>query len=254
MTQPLLVLENVHKTLGNRKIINGVDLKVNRGEVVCIIGPSGTGKSTILRLINHLIPLDAGRIFFDGELAGYREKGQHLYELSEREICRYRRRLGMVFQQFNLYQHRNALQNVMDGPVKVLGRPVAEVETQARELLSRVGLAEHSRQYPAQLSGGQQQRVAIARALAMQPELMLFDEATSALDPEMVAEVSNVMKDLAAEGMTMVVVTHEMRFARDVATRIVVMDEGRVAEEGTPQDVLDNPTSDRAKRFLARLL
>ncbi|HET8589975.1 MAG TPA: amino acid ABC transporter ATP-binding protein [Nakamurella sp.] len=250
--EPLVVATGVRKSYGSNLVLDGVNLTVNRGEVACVIGPSGSGKSTLLRCINHLENIDAGTIRVGGELVGYRRRGRALRELSERDAARARRHIGMVFQSFDLFPHLTALENVMSGPRFVLRRPVDQSRTQALALLDSVGLADRTQHYPAQLSGGQQQRVAIARALAMQPALMLFDEPTSALDPELVGEVLDVMRDLANSGMTMIVVTHELRFAQDVADRISFMDGGTVLEEGPPEQVLTAPQHPRTKAFLTR--
>ncbi|MEU1982769.1 amino acid ABC transporter ATP-binding protein [Nocardia sp. NPDC019395] len=246
--------DRVHKNFGALRVLNGISLEVGRGQVLCLIGPSGSGKSTFLRCINHLEQVDAGRLYIDGELVGYRERKGRLYELHPREAARQRRDIGMVFQHFNLFPHRTVLGNIVEAPtqVKKLSRAVAR--QRAAELLDRVGLADKANAYPAQLSGGQQQRVAIARALAMDPKLMLFDEPTSALDPELVGEVLTVMRELADSGMTMVVVTHEMGFAREVADQLVFMDQGVVVEAGPPADLLAAPRHDRTKEFLSRLL
>jgi polar amino acid transport system ATP-binding protein len=222
--------------------------------VMCVIGPSGSGKSTLLRCINHLEKINAGRLWVDGELVGYREHAGKLYELRDREICAKRAEIGMVFQQFNLFPHMTALENVTEAPIRVKGMPKARATELARELLHRVGLRDKADAYPKQMSGGQQQRVAIARALAMQPKLMLFDEPTSALDPELVGEVLAVMRDLAASGMTMIVVTHEMGFAREAGDTLVFVDDGVVVESGHPRDVLANPQRDRTRSFLAKVL
>ena len=221
---------------------------------MCLLGPSGSGKSTLLRCVNHLEKIHRGRIWVDGELVGYREDGGKLYELPESEITQHRAEVGMVFQRFNLFPHMTAIQNVIEAPIRVKKRPKREAIASGRKLLQRVGLADKVDEYPARLSGGQQQRVAIARALAMEPKLMLFDEVTSALDPELVKEVLDVMRDLARLGMTMIVVTHEIGFARDVADQVVFMDEGVVVEEGAPSQVLDNPHEERTKRFLGLVL
>jgi polar amino acid transport system ATP-binding protein len=244
----------VRKSFGHTEVLKGIDMTVERGEVVCLLGPSGAGKSTFLRCVNHLETIDAGRIWVDGVPVGFRAHGGKLYELRERDAAHQRRDVGMVFQRFNLFPHRTALENVMEGPVQVLGRGRAEVRAEALALLERVGLAEKATAYPAQLSGGQQQRVAIARALAMKPKLMLFDEPTSALDPELVGEVLDVMTSLARDGMTMIVVTHEIGFARSVADRVVFLVDGAVVETGTPSDVLDNPQQPRTQQFLAKVL
>ncbi|HEX6968075.1 MAG TPA: amino acid ABC transporter ATP-binding protein [Micromonosporaceae bacterium] len=246
--------ENVHKSFGSLAVLNGVDLEVRTGEVCCILGPSGSGKSTFLRCINHLEKINAGRIWVDGHLVGYRERGGKLYELREKEVAAQRRSIGMVFQRFNLFPHMTVLANVMEAPLRVRRESKAEVRERALALLARVGLAEKVDSYPAQLSGGQQQRVAIARALAMRPRLMLFDEPTSALDPELVGEVLDVMKDLARDGMTMIVVTHEIGFAREVADTVVFMDGGVVVESGPPSEVLGNPRHERTRSFLAKVL
>ncbi|MFC0037484.1 amino acid ABC transporter ATP-binding protein [Actinomadura rayongensis] len=246
--------ENVHKRFGRTEVLRGVDLAVRPGEVMCVIGPSGSGKSTFLRCVNHLEKIDGGRLWVNGRLVGYRERGGRLYELREKDVARQRREIGMVFQRFNLFPHMTALQNVMEAPVQVKGRGRAEAREQARALLERVGLGDKTGSYPAQLSGGQQQRVAIARALAMEPALMLFDEPTSALDPELVGDVLEVMKRLALDGMTMIVVTHEMGFAREVGDSLVFMDDGAVVEEGNPREVLANPSHPRTQDFLSRVL
>jgi polar amino acid transport system ATP-binding protein len=243
----------VHKRYGRDEVLKGIDLEVAPGEVLCLIGPSGSGKSTFLRCINHLEKIDAGRIEVDGELVGYREKGARLHELHERDVCRQRAAIGMVFQRFNLFPHMTVLENIVEAPIRVKHESRGAALERARALLERVGLAEKSAAYPSRLSGGQQQRVAIARALAMQPKLMLFDEPTSALDPELVDEVLGVMKGLAEDGMTMIVVTHEMAFARDAGDRIAFMDGGVVVEAGPPNEVLARPQHDRTKAFLARV-
>ncbi|MCT1710408.1 amino acid ABC transporter ATP-binding protein [Dietzia cinnamea] len=246
--------DQVVKNFGSLKVLKGISLEVAAGEVLCLVGPSGSGKSTFLRCINHLEKVDAGRLYVDGDLVGYREKGDKLYEISPAEAARQRRDIGMVFQHFNLFLHRTALENVIEAPMLVKGQSRAEATERARELLDMVGLAAKADAYPAQLSGGQQQRVAIARALAMDPKLMLFDEPTSALDPELVGEVLGVMRELAAAGMTMVVVTHEMGFAREVADTVAFMDDGVVVEAGKPADVLARPTHQRTKDFLSKIL
>ena len=253
MTTPMVLAEGVHKSFGRLDVLKGIDLQVARGEVMCLLGPSGSGKSTFLRCINHLEKVTAGRLSVDGELVGYRQKGERLYELKERETAQARADIGMVFQRFNLFPHMTALGNVMEAPMRVRGQRRAEAEQNARTLLARVGLDDKAAAYPAQLSGGQQQRVAIARALAMQPKLMLFDEPTSALDPELVGEVLEVMRALADDGMTMVVVTHEMGFARDVADQVVFMDAGVVVESGPPAQVIDDPQHARTRAFLSRV-
>jgi polar amino acid transport system ATP-binding protein len=251
---PMVRAEAVCKSFGRVDVLKGIDLEVQPGEVMCVIGPSGSGKSTFLRCINHLEKIDAGRLWVDGELVGYRQKGDRLYELRDREVARKRREIGMVFQRFNLFPHMTALENVTEAPIGVKRTPKAAAVTRAQELLERVGLGDKGGHYPAQLSGGQQQRVAIARALAMEPKLMLFDEPTSALDPELVGEVLDVMKELAASGMTMIVVTHEMGFAREVADELVFMDGGVVVESGDPREVLANPQHERTQAFLSKVL
>ncbi|MFD6072202.1 MULTISPECIES: amino acid ABC transporter ATP-binding protein [Amycolatopsis] len=254
MSEPLLKAVGVRKSYGHTEVLGGIDLEVHKGQVVCLLGPSGAGKSTFLRCVNHLETIDAGQVWVDGEPIGFRLRNGKLYELKEREVARQRRDIGMVFQRFNLFGHRTALQNVVEGPVRVLGLNPEEARVQALELLDRVGLAHRADAYPAQLSGGQQQRVAIARSLAMKPKLMLFDEPTSALDPELVGEVLAVMGTLAAEGMTMVVVTHEMGFAAEAADEVVFMADGVVVETGPPGEILSAPKHERTKQFLARVL
>ena len=254
MTGPMVLAEDVHKSFGRLEVLKGIDLAVERGEVCCLLGPSGSGKSTFLRCINHLEKVDAGRLSVDGSLVGYRQQGERLHELKERETAKARAEIGMVFQRFNLFPHMTAIGNVMEAPVRVLSVPKATALDRARSLLDRVGLSDKHDAYPAQLSGGQQQRVAIARALAMQPKLMLFDEPTSALDPELVGEVLDVMRGLAQDGMTMVVVTHEMGFAREVADRVVFMDGGVVVEQGKPGQVIDSPQEARTRSFLGKVL
>jgi polar amino acid transport system ATP-binding protein len=251
---PMVRAQGVHKSFGHVEVLKGIDLEVGRNEVMCIIGPSGSGKSTFLRCINHLEKIDSGRLEVDGQLVGYREHGGKLHELRDREIAAQRRDIGMVFQRFNLFPHMTALENIIEAPIRVKGTPKARAVERANELLARVGLADKGDHYPSQLSGGQQQRVAIARALAMEPKLMLFDEPTSALDPELVGEVLDVMKGLAASGMTMVVVTHEMGFAREVADELVFMDGGVVVEAGDPREVLANPQHQRTQAFLSKVL
>ncbi|TFW00352.1 amino acid ABC transporter ATP-binding protein [Leifsonia flava] len=250
----MVLADGVSKSFGSNEVLKSISLEVKRGEVMCLVGPSGSGKSTFLRLINHLEILSAGRLSVDGDLVGYREHGGKLYELKPKEAAMQRRDIGMVFQRFNLFPHMTALENVMEAPIRVKGQSKAEVRKRALDLLARVGLAERADYYPAHLSGGQQQRVAIARALAMDPKLMLFDEPTSALDPELVGEVLDVMKELATSGMTMIVVTHEMGFAREVADSLVFMDGGVVVESGDPRDVLSNPQHERTKAFLSKVL
>jgi polar amino acid transport system ATP-binding protein len=254
MSEPMVKAEGVHKYFGRLHVLRGIDLTVARQEVMCVIGPSGSGKSTLLRCINHLEQINAGRLWVDGELVGYRQQGGKLYELPDKEICAKRAEIGMVFQQFNLFPHMSALENVIEAPVRVRGQARPRATEQARELLYRVGLQDKADAYPKQLSGGQQQRVAIARALAMQPKLMLFDEPTSALDPELVGDVLAVMRDLAASGMTMIVVTHEMAFAREAGDSLVFMDEGVIVEAGRPREILANPQHERTRSFLAKVL
>ena len=254
MTTPMVQAENVFKSFGRLEVLKGIDLVVAPREVLCIIGPSGSGKSTFLRCINHLEKIDAGRLQVNGELVGYHEKGGLLHEMREREVAAQRQKIGMVFQSFNLFPHMTVLGNVMAAPLNVRGEPKSVVQERAVSLLERVGLKDKINSYPSQLSGGQQQRVAIARALAMEPALMLFDEPTSALDPELVGEVLDVMRKLAEDGMTMIVVTHEMNFAREVGDALVFMDGGVVVESGNPRDVLGNPQHERTKSFLSKVL
>jgi len=244
----------VRKHFGRLEVLKGIDLTVNHGEVLCLIGPSGSGKSTFIRCINHLEKIDGGELCVDGELVGYRQSGNRLYELRDREVCGMRSQIGMVFQRFNLFPHMSVCDNVMSGPVWVKKEPTATTRERAHRLLDRVGLADKVDNYPNQLSGGQQQRVAIARALAMEPKLMLFDEPTSALDPELVGDVLDVMRGLAEEGMTMIVVTHEMGFAREVGDTVVFMDGGVVVESGDPKVVLTNPQHERTRSFLSKVL
>jgi polar amino acid transport system ATP-binding protein len=251
---PMVQAQSVHKRFGRLEVLKGIDLEVAPRDVFCLVGPSGSGKSTFLRCINHLEKIDAGRLSVDGELVGYKQKGDKLYELRDREVCQKRQEIGMVFQSFNLFPHMTVLANVMEAPCRVKGEAKASVRVRAEQLLDRVGLRDKADSYPAQLSGGQQQRVAIARALAMQPKLMLFDEPTSALDPELVGEVLDVMRDLAQDGMTMIVVTHEMGFAREVGDALVFMDGGVVVEAGHPRDVLTNPQHERTRSFLSKVL
>ncbi|TQL47200.1 amino acid ABC transporter ATP-binding protein (PAAT family) [Homoserinimonas aerilata] len=253
-TVPMVRAERVSKSFGSNQVLKSISLEVKRGEVMCLVGPSGSGKSTFLRCINHLERVDAGRLTVDGVLVGYEERGDKLYELRPKVAAAQRRDIGMVFQRFNLFPHMTALENVMEAPVLVKGANKAKAAARGRELLERVGLGHKADAYPAHLSGGQQQRVAIARALAMDPKLMLFDEPTSALDPELVGEVLDVMKALAASGMTMIVVTHEMGFAREVADSLVFMDGGVVVEAGDPVEVLSNPQHQRTKAFLSKVL
>jgi polar amino acid transport system ATP-binding protein len=254
MPTPMVLAESVHKSFGRLEVLRGVDLEVAPREVFCIVGPSGSGKSTFLRCINHLEKIDAGRLSVDGELVGYREQGGKIYELPERDVCRKRAEIGMVFQRFNLFPHMTALQNIVEAPTRVKGEPQRQAEERGHALLAQGGLADKVDAYPNQLSGGQQQRVAIARALAMQPKLMLFDEPTSALDPELVGDVLDVMRALAADGMTMVVVTHEMGFAREVGDALVFMDGGVIVESGAPREVLANPQHERTRAFLSKVL
>lgn len=254
MATPMISAQNVHKSFGSLNVLKGITLEVQPGEVACLLGPSGSGKSTFLRCCNHLEKVTAGRLYVDGDLIGYRERDGVLYEISEKEAAAQRADIGMVFQQFNLFAHRTVLENIIEAPVHVKKQPVEQATKRAMELLEQVGLAHKADAYPVQLSGGQQQRVAIARSVAMDPKLMLFDEPTSALDPELVGEVLRVMKELAAGGMTMLVVTHEMGFASEVADKIFFMDGGRVIESGTPAQVLDNPQHQRTQEFLSSLL
>jgi polar amino acid transport system ATP-binding protein len=254
MSAVVMQADDVHKSFGRLEVLKGVSLEVGKGETVCIIGPSGSGKTTFIRCINHLEKIDSGRIEVNGQLIGYRRKDGKLVEDSERSIARQRTQIGMVFQRFNLFPHKTALENVTEAPVHVLGIDKAQAVDKAKVLLARVGLADKVDTYPAKLSGGQQQRVAIARALAMEPSLMLFDEATSALDPETIGEVLAVMEELAHQGMTMIVVTHEMGFAREAADRVVMMDDGLIIEEGTPEHFFQAPTHERTKQFLSKIL
>ena len=254
MSEPMVKAEGVHKRFGRLEVLKGISLEVKRGEVMCLLGPSGSGKSTFLRCINHLEKINSGRLSVDGELVGYRESGAKLYELREDVIARKRAEIGMVFQNFNLFPHMTAAQNVMLAPTRVKGLSRAQARDRAVELLGRVGLSDKIDVYPVALSGGQQQRVAIARALAMEPKLMLFDEPTSALDPELVGDVLDAMRQLAHDGMTMIVVTHEIGFAREVGDAVVFMDAGVVVESGNPAEVLDNPQHDRTRTFLHKVL
>jgi len=246
--------EVVCKNFGALKVLKGVTLEVQKGQVLCMVGPSGSGKSTFLRCVNHLEEVNAGRLYVDGDLIGYRERGGKLHEMPPREAAKQRRDIGMVFQHFNLFPHRTALANIIEAPIQVKGVKKDKALERARDLLDQVGLGDKAEAYPAQLSGGQAQRVAIARALAMDPKLMLFDEPTSALDPELVGEVLGVMKKLASEGMTMLVVTHEMGFAREVADQLVFMDAGVIVESGDPREVLSNPKQERTKAFLSKVM
>jgi len=254
MTAALLSIRGLYKCFGPLQVLNGVDLDVARGEVTCIIGPSGSGKSTLLRTVNQLEEVDQGRIYLDGELIGYRARANRLTPISERELARQRTNIGMVFQSFNLFPHMTVLENILEAPVGVLCRPREEVTREAEALLEKVGLAEKRDAYPRHLSGGQQQRVAIARALAMRPKLMLFDEPTSALDPELVGDVLDVMKDLAKGGLTMVVVTHEIGFAREAADTVVFMDCGVVMESAPPDQLIGAPVHERTRAFLSKVL
>ena len=254
MPEPMVKAEGVHKRFGRHEVLKGITLEVMPGEVMCLFGPSGSGKSTFLRCINHLETINSGRLSVDGELVGYRETGDTLHELSDSEIARKRAEIGMVFQHFNLFPHMTALENVTCAPTKVRKISRERATRRATELLTRVGLADKTDSYPSQLSGGQQQRVAIARALAMDPKLMLFDEPTSALDPELVGEVLAVMQQLARDGMTMIVVTHEIGFAREVADSVVFMDAGAVVESGPPGELLDRPRHERTRAFLSKVL
>ncbi|MFD7655008.1 amino acid ABC transporter ATP-binding protein [Actinosynnema sp. NPDC059797] len=254
MGEVMVHLQGVRKSFGDNEVLRGVDLEVRTGEVVVVLGPSGSGKSTLLRTINHLEKVDAGLVSVDGELVGYRRRGDRLYELREREVLRQRTHIGFVFQNFNLFPHLTVLENIVEAPVSAQGRPVAQARERARALLARVGLSEKESAYPRHLSGGQQQRVAIARALALEPKVLLFDEPTSALDPELVGEVLDVIKDLARSGTTMVVVTHEVGFAREVADTVVFLDGGVVVEQGPPSRVLDDPQHPRTRAFLSKVL
>ncbi|GAA1967581.1 amino acid ABC transporter ATP-binding protein [Kitasatospora viridis] len=254
MSGATIEVRGLHKSFGDHEVLRGVDLTVPAGTVTVVLGPSGSGKSTLLRLINHLEKPARGVVSIDGELIGYRRSGDRLHELREREVLRQRTRIGFVFQNFNLFPHLTVLENLVEAPVSALGRPRAAVRELALELLGRVGLADKADEYPRRLSGGQQQRVAIARALALEPKVLLFDEPTSALDPELVGEVLDVIKDLARAGSTMVVVTHEIGFAREVADTVVFMDGGVVVEQGPPEQVLDRPEHPRTRAFLAKVL
>jgi polar amino acid transport system ATP-binding protein len=254
MSDVVMEAVDVHKRFGRLEVLKGVSLDVSRGETVCIIGPSGSGKTTFIRCINHLEKIDSGRITVNGHLIGYRDGTARLKEDTERNIAQQRRQIGMVFQRFNLFPHKTALQNVTEAPAHVLGTPAKQAEEEGLRLLTRVGLADKCDTYPGKLSGGQQQRVAIARALAMKPALMLFDEATSALDPEVTGEVLQVMEELAHDGMTMIVVTHEMGFAREAADRVVMMDGGTIIEDGTPEHFFQAPEHERTKQFLSKIL
>jgi polar amino acid transport system ATP-binding protein len=254
MAEPVVKVEGVHKSFGRLEVLKGISMSVNQGDVHVLIGPSGSGKSTLLRCINHLEKINAGRIWVDGDLIGYRQAGDKLHELRDSEIVTARAKIGMVFQHFNLFPHMTAAENVSLAPRIVLDRKPQETRRRATELLERVGLADKVDEYPARLSGGQQQRVAIARALAMDPKVMLFDEVTSALDPELVKDVLDAMRELARLGMTMIVVTHEMGFAREVANQVIFMDEGAIVEQGPPERVISDPKEERTKRFLGLVL
>jgi polar amino acid transport system ATP-binding protein len=251
---PMVSIESISKSYGSHQVLFDVDLRVDAGQTVCLIGPSGCGKSTLLRCINNLEDINSGRILVDGSLVGYRLHNGRLHELRENAACLQRTEIGMVFQSFNLFPHLTALENIAFAPINVKRECKEAARAHARELLDRVGLGDKGASYPSQLSGGQQQRVAIARALAMRPKLMLFDEPTSALDPELVGEVLNVMRALAEDGMTMIVVTHEMGFAREVADTVVFMDHGRIVEQGPPEHVLTNPRNERSRAFLSAVL
>jgi polar amino acid transport system ATP-binding protein len=254
VTDVMVRAEGVVKKFGSNTVLRDISLEVKRGEVMCLIGPSGSGKSTFLRCINHLESVSGGRLLVEQDLIGYRQKGDKIYELSPKQAAEQRRDIGMVFQKFNLFPHMTALENVVEAPIRVKKVSKAAAIARGKELLERVGLGDKFDSYPAHLSGGQQQRVAIARALAMEPKLMLFDEPTSALDPELVGEVLDVMKELAKSGMTMIVVTHEMGFAREVADSLVFMDGGVVVEAGDPREILTNPQHERTQAFLSKVL
>jgi polar amino acid transport system ATP-binding protein len=254
MSDIVMQAREVYKRFGRLGVLKGVSLEVTKGETVCIIGPSGSGKTTFIRCINHLEKMDAGRIEVNGQLIGYRQRNGRLVEDSEKNIARQRTQVGMVFQRFNLFPHKTALENVIEAPVHVLGQSKKDAIEKATVLLGRVGLADKLDTYPGKLSGGQQQRVAIARALAMEPALILFDEPTSALDPEVTGEVLAAMEELAHAGMTMIVVTHEMGFAREAADRVVMMDDGLIIEEGTPEHFFEAPDHERTKQFLSKIL
>jgi polar amino acid transport system ATP-binding protein len=252
--RPMVRAENVHKSFGRLEVLRGIDLSVRTGQVCCVLGPSGSGKSTFLRCVNHLEKINAGRIWVDGKLIGYHERGGKLHEMRDREVAAQRQHIGMVFQRFNLFPHMTALENIAEAPLRVKREAKTQARQRALDLLDRVGLGDRGHSYPNQLSGGQQQRVAIARALAMQPKVMLFDEPTSALDPELVGEVLDVMKDLARDGMTMIVVTHEIGFAREVGDHLIFMDDGVVVEAGPPREVIATPKHERTRAFLAKVL
>jgi polar amino acid transport system ATP-binding protein len=252
--RPMVDVVNVHKRFGTLEVLRGISFQVAKGQTIVIIGPSGSGKSTLLRCINHLERIDGGRIYVDGHLVGYREVDGKLKELPSRDVAKQRAEIGMVFQHFNLFPHMTALQNVIEAPIHVRHLPKKQAIEEGLTLLAKVGLADKANNYPSQLSGGQQQRVAIARALAMHPKVMMFDEATSALDPELVGEVLAVMEQLAHEGMTMIVVTHEMGFAREAADDVIFMDEGMIVEEGKPDEIFDHPQHPRTQAFLRAIL
>jgi polar amino acid transport system ATP-binding protein len=254
MNKVMVDARSVRKSYGSNDVLNGISLTVEQGEVLCIIGPSGSGKSTFLRCLNHLESINGGRIYVNGELMGYRQVGNVLHEMKSKDIAKARQGIGMVFQRFNLFPHLTALQNIIEAPIGVAGMNPEEAKSLGLELLEQVGLGDKGEHYPSQLSGGQQQRVAIARALAMKPKLMLFDEPTSALDPELVGDVLDVMKNLAKAGMTMIVVTHEMGFAKEVADKVVFIDKGQIVESGSPKQVLDNPQEARTRAFLNKVL
>ena len=251
---PMVQAEDVHKHFGRLEVLRGISMQVPKGQTFVIVGPSGSGKSTFLRCINHLETINAGRIFVDGEMIGYREVNGKLKSLSGRTIAKQRTEIGMVFQRFNLFTHMTALENVIEAPIRVRGISKREAREQGLAMLEKVGLADRADHYPVQLSGGQQQRVAIARALAMNPKVMMYDEATSALDPELVGDVLKVMANLAHEGMTGIVVTHEMGFAKEAADHVIFMDGGVIVEEGTPEDIFDNPQHQRTQAFLRAIL
>ncbi|MEY4321286.1 MAG: hypothetical protein RL167_14 [Actinomycetota bacterium] len=254
MSQLMVDARRVRKSFGSNEVLKGIDLQVAQGQVLCLLGPSGSGKSTFLRCINHLETINGGRLYVDGELMGFKERGEATYELKPSAVAKQRSEIGMVFQRFNLFPHLTALENVIEAPIGIRGLKRSEAVEKGMKLLQSVGLGDRANHYPSQLSGGQQQRVAIARALAMEPKLMLFDEPTSALDPELVGDVLDVMRKLAQSGMTMIVVTHEIGFAREVADRVVFMDEGVVVESGSPSEVIDNPQNERTKAFINSVL
>lgn len=254
MSQLMVDARRVRKSFGSNEVLKGIDLQVAQGQVLCLLGPSGSGKSTFLRCINHLETINGGRLYVDGELMGFKERGEATYELKPSAVAMQRSEIGMVFQRFNLFPHLTALENVIEAPIGIRGLKRNEAVEKGMKLLQSVGLGDRANHYPSQLSGGQQQRVAIARALAMEPKLMLFDEPTSALDPELVGDVLDVMRKLAQSGMTMIVVTHEIGFAREVADRVVFMDEGVVVESGSPSEVIDNPQNERTKAFINSVL